>query len=145
MSSGRGKQAPGAEDARRQPTWAPPRRLELRVADSDRRAVADVLAEHYAEGRLDATEHQERVGQAMAARTGADLVPLLADLPPLSPEAEPGAPRRPRRLAPVLLAVAVTLLLAGWTVAWFHVHAGLLVLALVVLLFVRRRRRCRAA
>lgn len=143
MSAGRGKQAPGEEGARRTPTWTPPRRLDLRVADADRRAVADVLAEHYAEGRLDAAEHQERVAQAMVARTGADLVPLLADLPPLSPEAEPRAPRRPRRLMPVLLAAFAALLVAGWTVAWVHVHVGLLVLALVALLFVRRRRRRR--
>ncbi|MCW2930631.1 MAG: hypothetical protein JWM19_1593 [Actinomycetia bacterium] len=44
----------------------------LRVCDADRGAVADLLARHYGDGRLDETEFDERVTRAMAAKTGGD-------------------------------------------------------------------------
>jgi len=53
----------------------------LRVSDTERQAVADRLAEHYSEGRLDQAEFDERVGQAMGAKTRADLSGLFSDLP----------------------------------------------------------------
>jgi Domain of unknown function (DUF1707) len=58
----------------------------LRVSDAERRAVADRLAEHFSEGRLDQAEFDERVGQAMNAKTRGDLRGLFDDLP------EPGVP-----------------------------------------------------
>jgi hypothetical protein len=58
----------------------------LRVSDAERRAVADRLAEHFSEGRLDQAEFNERVGQAMNAKTRGDLRGLFDDLP------EPGMP-----------------------------------------------------
>ncbi|MFD1535357.1 DUF1707 domain-containing protein [Pseudonocardia aurantiaca] len=39
------------------------------------------LGEHYAEGRLDAGEYEERTAAAYAAHTSEDLTPLFADLP----------------------------------------------------------------
>jgi phage shock protein PspC (stress-responsive transcriptional regulator) len=53
----------------------------LRVSDAERRAVADRLGEHFADGRLDQAEFDERAGRAMSAKTRADLGGLFADLP----------------------------------------------------------------
>jgi len=53
----------------------------LRVSDAERQAVADRLGEHYADGRLDQAELDERVGRAMSAKTRADLGGLFDDLP----------------------------------------------------------------
>ncbi|HEX6522389.1 MAG TPA: DUF1707 domain-containing protein [Streptosporangiaceae bacterium] len=58
----------------------------LRVSDAERRAVADRLAEHFSDGRLDQAEFDERVGRAMSAKTRGDLRGLFDDLP------EPGMP-----------------------------------------------------
>jgi hypothetical protein len=55
----------------------------LRIGDTERDVVADALHEHYSAGRLDSGEHEARVDAALAAKTGADLAELLADLPPL--------------------------------------------------------------
>jgi hypothetical protein len=89
------------------PAWAPnylppgpippPVGPPVRATDRDRDATIDVLQESYATGRLTADEHAARVGQAMAARTYADLDRLTADLPrrPFYPDApRPPLPRR---------------------------------------------------
>ncbi|HEY0646045.1 MAG TPA: DUF1707 domain-containing protein [Nocardioides sp.] len=53
----------------------------MRVSDSDReRAMAD-LAGHYADGRLDHEEYDERLDAIWTARTRADLAVLFSDLP----------------------------------------------------------------
>lgn len=53
----------------------------VRIADSDReRAMAD-LAMHYADGRLDHEEYDERLDAIWTARTRADLAVLFSDLP----------------------------------------------------------------
>jgi hypothetical protein len=52
-----------------------------RISDSDREAAAQALGEHYATGRLDKAEYDERVDRAWAARTNLELPPLFADLP----------------------------------------------------------------
>jgi hypothetical protein len=53
----------------------------IRVSDSDReRAMAD-LAGHYADGRLDHEEYDERLDAIWTARTRADLAVLFSDLP----------------------------------------------------------------
>ena len=46
---------------------------QMRVSDAERQAVVDRLAEHFADGRLDHAEFDERVGRAMSAKTQADL------------------------------------------------------------------------
>ena len=68
--------------------WSPPRSRgvpspDLRVSDSERAEVADILSKHYAEGRLDQGEFDDRLQRAMSAKTRADLAGLLGDLPPL--------------------------------------------------------------
>ncbi len=95
----------------------------MRVSDADRAEVADQLAQHYGEGRLDQAELDERLGRAMSAKTHADLAGLTADLPHLDARPSPArapAPRsragRPRsRLLPIVLLVVVAF------VAWHAV------------------------
>lgn len=53
----------------------------LRVSHEDRDLVAEALRVAAGDGRLTADELDERLGQALSARTYADLAPLVADLP----------------------------------------------------------------
>ena len=53
----------------------------VRVGDADRDAVAAQLREHYADGRLTLEELNERLDQAFAAKTKADLNTVMRDLP----------------------------------------------------------------
>ncbi|OLT15397.1 hypothetical protein BJF78_01230 [Pseudonocardia sp. CNS-139] len=53
----------------------------VRIGNAEREAAVRELGEHYAEGRLDAHEYEERTAAAYAARTVDDLAPLFADLP----------------------------------------------------------------
>jgi hypothetical protein len=71
----------------------------MRVSDADRAEVADRLAKHYSDGRLDQAEFDDRLDRAMRARTRADLVVLLADLPEgEAPRQDDGSrPRSQRR------------------------------------------------
>ena len=54
---------------------------DVRASDGDRDAVASVLGSAFAEGRLTADEHDERVRAAYGARTLGELTGLTADLP----------------------------------------------------------------
>jgi hypothetical protein len=53
----------------------------MRTSQADRERAVDVLKAAFAEGRLDQDEYTERVGQAHASRTYAELAALTADLP----------------------------------------------------------------
>ncbi|NUR05577.1 MAG: DUF1707 domain-containing protein [Nocardioidaceae bacterium] len=67
---------------------ADPRRTEsasLRASDRDRDLVHGVLAEAYADGRLDRAEYDERSAATAAAKTLGELPPMLADLVPMTP------------------------------------------------------------
>jgi hypothetical protein len=64
---------------------------QMRVGDAERTAIADRLARHFSDGRLDEAEFEDRLDQAMRARTMADLTGLLADLP----DAEASQPQLP--------------------------------------------------
>ena len=63
----------------------------IRVSDAERTEVADRLAAHFGEGRLNQAEFDERVAQAMSAKIRGDLNGLFDDLP------EPGRPGLPGR------------------------------------------------
>lgn len=65
---------------------------DIRASDSDRDQVLTVLSTAYAEGRLTADEHAERISAASAARTFDDLIPLTRDLVPLHTPIQPVAP-----------------------------------------------------
>ena len=108
----------------------------LRVSDAERQAVADRLAEHFADGRLDQAEFDDRVGRAMSAKTRADLSGLFSDLPETGAPAVPDGPRR-RTGHPVLLLVLLVIVASvaahvlWWTAApvlWL----GVLVVAVLL-------------
>ncbi len=61
----------------------------LRASDADRDRAASVLNEALAEGRLTPEEHSERLDSIYAAKTQADLVPVLEDLPATADSASP--------------------------------------------------------
>lgn len=71
----------------------------LRISDADReRAMAD-LALHYADGRLDHEEYDERLDAIWTARTRADLAILFSDMPrpqQVQPSRTPARPPRPK-------------------------------------------------
>ena len=71
---------------------------DLRISDAERAEVADLLAAHYGDGRLDQAEFEQRLDQAMRAKTYRDLSGLLADLPPVPSPGEPEGPELPARL-----------------------------------------------
>ena len=64
----------------------------LRISDSDRHQVAEVLREAAGEGRIDFEELDQRLEATYAARTYADLMPITADLPVSRPSAAPVVP-----------------------------------------------------
>jgi hypothetical protein len=120
---------------------------QMKASDSDRDAVVSDLGEHFQAGRLTAGEFDERMGQALAARTWGELRDLLADLPATQPGPRAAAARSPGarpwrssgRFAPppvavlarlvIAVAVLVNVAHAGWGVIW---------LLLPVLLIARR-------
>ena len=53
----------------------------VRIGTAEREAAASALSEHFAAGRLDQDELEERLDRAYAAKTAADLEPLFQDLP----------------------------------------------------------------
>jgi hypothetical protein len=53
----------------------------MRISDADRDRAASILSDALAEGRLSAEEHSERLDAIYAAKTGADLVPVVSDIP----------------------------------------------------------------
>jgi len=53
----------------------------MRISDADRDQAASILGNALAEGRLTPEEHSERVDAVFAAKTRADIVPLVSDLP----------------------------------------------------------------
>jgi len=75
-----------------QPVPADPR--QLRAADTDRDRAADLLRQAAAEGRITFDELDERISQAYAAKTFADLEALTSDLPGPGVSAPAPAARR---------------------------------------------------
>jgi Domain of unknown function (DUF1707)/Cell wall-active antibiotics response 4TMS YvqF len=61
----------------------------LRASDADRDRAATVINTAMAEGRLTADEHSERLDAIYAAKTHADIVPILDDLPAHADAAAP--------------------------------------------------------
>jgi len=66
----------------------------VRVSDAERTEVADRLAAHFGEGRLNQAEFDERVAQTVNAKTRGDLSGLFDDLPEPGPAGTPGIPVR---------------------------------------------------
>jgi Flp pilus assembly protein TadB len=89
----------------------------MRISDAERADVADLLSKHYGDGRLDQAEFNQRLDQAMRAKTYADLGGLFADLPRTEEEAVEGPKFQGRRggrspLATLILAAIVVVVAA---------------------------------
>jgi DNA-binding transcriptional ArsR family regulator len=79
-------------------------RGHLQACHADREQVIGVLKAAFVQGRLGTDELNARVGQALAARTYADLATLTADLPAGLAAAEP--PYQPARVRLGILTIA---------------------------------------
>jgi len=91
---------------------AAPGRAHLWAYHADREQVIGVLKAAFVQGRLGKDELAVRVGQALAARTSADLATLTADLPAGLATAEP--PFQPARArAPLPVRAAAWLMCLG--------------------------------
>jgi hypothetical protein len=113
----------------------------MRVSDAERSQVADALSKHFADGRLDQAEFDERMQRAMAAKTRADLAGLFDDLPPLLPEGAAATElRRRRRGGFALVAVTSLIFVAAFSSALWAWHFPWLLFALIFFLFWRRSR-----
>jgi DUF1707 SHOCT-like domain len=76
---------------------------KLRAGDADREQLIDELREHAGAGRLTAEELEQRIGEAYAACTRADLDALRADLPVSSTSVKLALTKRKGRLRRRLL------------------------------------------
>jgi hypothetical protein len=93
----------------------------LRVSDRDREDVVSALRQHAGAGRLDVDELDERLDRAWAARTGAELERLTADLPKVGSArrraAKRSAERRELRHHATIYGLVMLLLVAVWALS----------------------------
>ena len=112
----------------------------LRASHADREQAVEVLEAAFVQGRLDRDEFDVRVGQALGARTCAELAAVTADLPGGQAAAHPPEPARVRGVQPVLRPVRVigvaTALYAGvWAVVILFPIPAVGVLTITSLLY----------
>jgi hypothetical protein len=116
----------------------------VRIGDVEREEAARALGEHFATGRLDREEYDERLASAFAAKTWGDLAPVFRDLPHPAPMVPSPVPRPAdlagrRHYGPPFL--PVFMLLIG--LALLFGHAWVFWLGLAAFLLWRRTRRPR--
>ena len=114
----------------------------FRVGEAERATACDALADHFAAGRLDPAELEDRLTRAMAARSHSDLQVLFLDLRPrrtvpaaaaVEPGVEPAGTSDARTVVPFLTSLLILcLLLAGGMLLLLGAYnAGLFAAALV--------------
>jgi hypothetical protein len=106
----------------------------LRLSDADRDQAIARLGEHYAAGRLDKDEFDERSDAIWTARTQGDLAPIFVDLAPAHRPLP--ARRRGWFAVPFLPVLFVLIALTALT----HIPFLLLAFLGCVAVFGRRRR-----
>ncbi len=144
----RGSRQRGGAWSRHQASYTGP---HLRVSDAERAQAADQLSRHYADGRLDEATFNERLDQAMSAKTQADLSGLFTDLPgtgrppaEMRREAAAGRDRRARHRRILFLVLVIALTAAvGNALAHAYVFWVLFCLAALGWLYYGPRRRDR--
>ena len=99
----------------------------IRVSDAERQAVTDRLAEHFADGRLDQAEFDERVGRATSAKTRADLNGLFDDLPETGAPAGTDRPRQRSRHPVLLIGLVILVAVAAGHLVFPLLWIGFLV------------------
>ena len=67
----------------------------MRASHADREQVIEALKDAFVHGRLNRDQLDARAGQALAARTYAELAAVTADIPPAPAAPAPAAPVRP--------------------------------------------------
>lgn len=92
---------------------------DLRASDADRETTVERLRVAALEGRLDATELEERMEAAYAARWCSELATLTVDVTPPAPP--PPVPARPTfvRQSPGLNGLAITSFVVGLLWMWW--------------------------
>ena len=118
-----------------EPIWGrfsadPRRHPATRAGDADRDVAADAVNAAFAQGRLDAAEHAERLQAVLGAKRLGELEPLLADITvasgpalPVQPAPAPAAPS-PRQ-AVLRSWVAVTVIVnVIWLATWVLSASG---------------------
>jgi hypothetical protein len=117
----------------------------LRVGTAEREQAAAALGEHFAAGRLEVDEYDERVARAYAAKTAAELAGLFTDLPRPAPASPPAPPVAPpvrwgaRGLLPIVPIVA--LVAAVPLVATTHMFPFFFIPVVLFIVLGRRRGR----
>jgi hypothetical protein len=112
----------------------------VRIGDAERDQAVSLLGDHFAAGRLNREELDERIDQAMQAKFSTDLRPLFVDLPgPAEPAA--GRPAVQVRVVPpayaalfllaplLMIGILVTAIAVGapwvlWVFFWVFMWSG---------------------
>lgn len=135
----------GWDDSWRIGSWATAERgyggSAIRASDAERAEVTELLSKHYTEGRLDKIELDERMDQAMKAKTRGELSALLNDLPRVpQPQPQPSLPVPAQQSLPLLPLLLFPLFMLALVTAAAPPHIPVLLL-LVPFLFLWRRYR----
>ncbi len=117
----------------------------LRVSNADRAEVTNALCRHFADGRLDEAEFNDRAARAAAAKTQVDLAHLLTDLPTLQ-EVVPVHHTKPGWLSQWALVAIGVLAVLTWSIAGVigglnPVRVPWILVAIVAFVVLRRRHR----
>ena len=104
--------------------------MGMRASDHDRQQVVERLRAGMEDGRLQMEEYVERVGRAYQAVTYGDLAPLDADLPALTREQRPSAPRAAATPGGVFASLPAALKVL-WTIWLTVVSINVVIWALV--------------
>jgi hypothetical protein len=115
-----------------------PGRSRLRACDADRERVIDILKTAFVQGRLTSQELGERVGEALASRTYADLAAITTDipdtpvlLPPLPAPARTVRARDKKAAAVVALVLVLAPAITGTFLTFYGGFVILFVLAFI--------------
>ncbi|MDA3625748.1 DUF1707 domain-containing protein [Saccharopolyspora sp. WRP15-2] len=112
---------------------------DLRIGDPEREGAMRLLGEHFAVGRLDVGEYDERCRQVAAARFSSEIEALFEDLPDPRPIRVPQTPE-PRPVGmKVALAVGVAVLAVLLLVVARQAALIVLIPLIAVLWFTWRR------
>ena len=112
-----------------------------RIGDAERDRATSALSQHYADGRLDHEEYDERLDAIWSAKTSADLAVVFHDLPrqpatppPAPPPAVRGQGRRLPWLPILFLLIGLSIILDApvwllifptmWFASWFRRRSG---------------------
>ena len=127
-----------------------PSGTDMRIGDAERTEVADRLARHFGDGRLDDAEFGQRLDRAMRAKTMTDLSGLLADLPPdaaaaphtgkAEKRARRAARRQRSRRSARMLVLLVGLVIGAFMIAHWMAHsvAVWIILGVIAVVWLRR-------